>query len=230
LVDGDAGLANADLLLGLVPEWTWDDVQRGRASAEEAITSGPSGLELLVSGPGEATIHSLVDAVAGRATGPSALPLRRHTILDLGAGIGRGVVDLATACDLIWLVMTPEPTSLADAYAMARQIWRVEPDARIELVVNRCADRREAESAARSLQRLTRRFLGQSPSIRTFLPEDPAMGRAVSRQEPVLLGEPRSPVARSLRHLAETWMEEAGGAATSASTSPIGGFGAALSV
>ncbi len=208
LIDGDAGLANADLLLGLIPEWTWCDVQRERVSIEDAIVRGPSGLELLVSGPGAGTDESLARAVA--EGGGAGLVLRPHTILDLGAGIGRGVVELAAACDVVWLVMTPEPTSLADAYAMARQLWRFRPDARLELIVNRCADRDEAEGAARSLQRLTRRFLDRSPSLRALLPEDRAMGRAVLRQEPVLLAEPRSAIARSLGHLAETWVEEAG--------------------
>ncbi len=208
LVDGDAGLANADLLLGLVPGWTWDDVRKGRATLDEAIARGPAGLELLVSGRGPGVVTSLAEAIAGRARGDADLRLRRHTVLDLGAGIGRGVVELATACDVVWLVMTPEPTSLADAYAMARQIWREDPCARVELIVNRCTDRGEAEQAARALQRLTRRFLDQAPLLRAVLPEDRAMGRAVLRQEPVLLAEPASPIARSLGHLAETWREE----------------------
>lgn len=227
LIDGDAGLANVDLLMGLVPPYTWTDVVDGRVRSEEAILHGPYGLDLLVAGRGRRGLASLAEALDDlRRDGRSPrLAFRDHSLLDLGAGIGDDVVELAARCDSVWLVMTPEPTSLADAYATVRRLEQTRPGRAIELVVNRSTDAAESEQAARSLQRLARRFLGRTPRLRAVLPEDTAMGRAVLRQEPVLESAPRSRIARSLDHLAQTWLEESGhaGAATASAAASVPG-------
>jgi flagellar biosynthesis protein FlhG len=210
LIDGDLGLANADLLMGLVPGRDLGDWALGRCSLAEVLVCGPAGLELLVVGPRSATVALLEQGLRG-SEGGDLSPLidsRSLSILDLGAGIGRGVIDLARHCDPVWLVATPEPTSLADAYATAKQLWERAPRLRVELVVNRAADRATGERTHRALDRLVRRFLGRSLPLRAVLPEDPAMSAAVARQQPVVALAPRSPIARRIGLLAESLAEE----------------------
>jgi flagellar biosynthesis protein FlhG len=211
LVDGDAGLANADLLLGLIPRYDLGDWCAGRVDLAEVLTPGPGGLDLLVSGAGRDAAEQLVEAVrgGGREELESLVSAHRQTILDLGAGIGDGVLELAELCDPVWLVVAPEPTSLADAYTLARQLWERSPDLRIEVVVNRSPDAEAGERTFRALSRLVLRFVGQDLRLRGVLPEDPAMQRSVSRQEPVVLSEPRTRVARRLELLAESLLEDA---------------------
>ncbi|MBY0400274.1 P-loop NTPase, partial [Myxococcota bacterium] len=114
LIDGDLGLANADLLMGLLPDRDLDDVAGGRCALEAALVRGPAGLELLVAGGGAAAFAALERALVG-APGDRLRALveaRDLTLLDLGAGIGANVLELACHCDAVWLVATPEPTSL----------------------------------------------------------------------------------------------------------------------
>jgi flagellar biosynthesis protein FlhG len=210
LIDGDLGLANADLLMGLVPAWDLGDVAEGRCAFEAALSAGPAGLELLVVGGRPSAVAALErglggapgDALAARIDG------RGLTLLDLGAGIGAGVIELARHCDPVWLVATPEPTSLADAYTTAKHLWERAPGLPLELVVNRAVDRASGERTHRALDRLTRRFLDRPLPLRAILPDDPAMGLAVARQLPVLLDAPQTPIARRIRLLAESIVEE----------------------
>ncbi|MBK7947266.1 MAG: P-loop NTPase [Deltaproteobacteria bacterium] len=210
LIDGDLGLANADLLMGLVPGFDLGDFAEGRCAFEAAIVAGPGRLELLVVGGRAAAVAALergLRGAPGEALG-ARIDARSLTVLDLGAGIGAGVIELARHCEPVWLVATPEPTSLADAYTTAKQLWEREPALQLELVVNRATDRATGERTHRALDRLTRRFLDRPLPLRAILPDDPAMGQAVARQTPVLLDAPNAPIARRIRLLAESIVEE----------------------
>jgi len=216
LIDGDLGLANADLLMGLVPRHDLGDCVEGGLPLSEVVCAGPGGLELLVVGNRPAAIdrleRSLEAAADARAASlgelSRAIAGRTLNILDLGAGIGVGVVDLAIRCESVWLVATPEPTSLADAYTTAKHLWERSAGLRLELIVNRAPDRAAGERTHRALDRLTQRFLGRALPLRAILPDDGAMGRAVARQTPVVVAEPGAPIARRIRLLAESLLEE----------------------
>jgi len=147
LIDGDVGLANADLLLGLVPRHDLGDCDASAIAPAEVLCPGPAGLELLVVGSRRSAVARLARGLVGDVAEPlSALFAARALILlDLGAGIGADVIELARHCDPVWLVATPEPTSLADAYATVKQLWERAPRLRIELVVNRVSDRAAGE-------------------------------------------------------------------------------------
>jgi len=211
LIDGDLGLANADLLMGVVPGRELGDVAAGRCPLGAALAAGPGGLELLVVGAGSAARAALERGLVGTPGDALAeqVEARGLTLLDLGAGIGANVLELARHCDPVWLVATPEPTSLADAYAIAKHLWERDPALRLELVVNRAPDRDAGLRTHRALDRMTSRFLDRALPLRAILPDDPAMGRAVVRQTPVLLDEPAAPIARRIRLLAESLVEEA---------------------
>lgn len=217
LVDGDIGLANADLLMGLVPKYDLGDWCSGRVALSEVSCQARGGVEVMVAGGGVEVEAQIRDAVLGRSAGGlgTLMAERDLTVLDLGAGIARNVLDLACACEVVWLVATPEPTSLADAYATAKLLWERKPFLQIELVVNRSPDRAASERAYQALGRLTQRFLSRSLTLRAALPEDPAMIRSVSVQTPLVLAEPHSPAARRLRLLAESLLEEGSSSASS---------------
>ncbi len=217
LVDADAGLANADLLMGIAPRHDLADWHSGRVTLGAVLTPVADGMGLIVAGPRHASLDRLREACLGGDDPALASLLTEHDLVlfDLAAGIGPNVIDLAVECDATWLVATPEPTSLADAYATAKRIWQVAPNAVVELVVNRAPDRLSGERTHQALSRMAERFLSRSIPLRAVLQEDPAMLQAVARQRAVVVDRPRAPIARRLQLLAESLEGELGGSATS---------------
>ena len=195
LVDGDVGLANADLLMGLVPRHDLQDWVEGRIPLEEVACPGPAGVSLMLAGESRAGARALWEAIAdgGRSLLGHFVALHDLTVVDLGAGIGSDVLEL---------------TSLADAYATAKRLWQRAPSLEIELVVNRVREAGAGERTHLALRRLTQRFLGRDLSLRAVLPEQPELIRSVSEQTPLVLHSPRTAAARRLGLLAESLLEE----------------------
>jgi len=210
LVDGDLGLANTDLLMGLVPRHDLQDWVEGRNALEEVACPGPAGVSLLLAGESRAGAQALREAILHGPGSPLGRFVAGHdlTVVDLGAGIGSDVIALGSVCHPVWLVTTPEPTSLADAYATAKRLWQRTPALEIELVVNRVREAGAGERTHLALCRLTRRFLDRALSLRAVLPEQPELIRSVSEQTPLVLHSPKTAAARRLGLLAESILEE----------------------
>jgi flagellar biosynthesis protein FlhG len=210
LIDADAGLANTDLLLGLVPEFDLDDWLQGACATKELLCAGPHGLSLLIAGASAASRLTLHGLLTGRGPEPLAgvFDAFELIIVDLGAGVSEPVLRMASHCESVWLVATPEPTSLADAYATAKKLFEIDPERSLELVINRFVGQGTAARTHESLNRLLKRFLGKSIALRGSVPEDPALIRSVALQSPVVLARGRSESARRVELMAESLIEE----------------------
>jgi flagellar biosynthesis protein FlhG len=205
VVDGDLGLANLDVLLGLTPRLSSADVLAGRCSLEEAIVEGPRGIHVLPAASGSGDLAGL----RPRELAALLVPLFRASgryelvLLDAGAGLGASVLSLAASCDRLLLVTTPEPTSLADAYATLKVIGREAPLLPMDLVVNGVRSAADAQRTHARLAKLAQRFLSWSPPLLGHLPSDPRLAAAVARQRAVVEAFPNAPVSRALVQLAQ---------------------------
>ena len=126
LVDADLGLANLDVLCGVRPARTAADWLSGRAQLSECFTTIAPRLWLLAGASGVARMADLeppqrARLIEGLARVAAHVELM---VVDLGAGIGAGTLDIAAAADRLLIVTTPEPTSLADAYGFAKACVR----------------------------------------------------------------------------------------------------------
>ena len=206
LVDGDLGLANVDVLLGLPAGPGSRELLEGRARLEEVLHPGPRGVRILPAASARAELAALSREQVARLGGL----LRRAAagfdlvLLDLGSGIGPVVLELAAACARALVVATPEPTSLADAYAVVKLLGgRVEGRGpALELVVNAAGSELEALETHDHLDRLARRFLGRGLAYRGHVPRDPRVPRAVALQQAVVEASPTAPAARAIVRLA----------------------------
>ena len=210
LVDGDLGLANVDVLLGLSPERSLADVLEGRCSLDEALVEGPRGIHLLPAASARRDLAALDGAPLARLRDL----LRRSSagydlvLIDAGAGIGPTVLGLSAGCDPVLVVTTPEPVSLADAYATLKVVHQTSPASRLELVVNSVRDETEARRVHAQLERVAQRFLGLELGYRGHLPHDPRLVQAVRSQQAVVEAFPTSRVARRLASLAAGLLRE----------------------
>lgn len=211
LVDGALGVSSVDVLLGLAPERTLADVAAGRCRLEDALAAGPAGLDVLPAAGGRADLAAL----GAGALAPLALAVRRLAagydlaLLDAATGVGPAVVALAGASPRRLLVATPEPTSLADAYAALKVLDQESGPAPVALVVNEAEDEREARAVHDRLSRLADRFLQREVSWLGWLPRDRHLAAAVARQRAVVELFPRSRAARRLVALADRLLADA---------------------
>ena len=161
LFDGDLGLANVDIQLGLMPEHDLAEVIAGRNTMQGVIARSDSAAIDIIAGRSgggnlaalpEARLTALLDELAGLASGYD------RTILDLGAGLENTVRTLAAAADTVIVVATDEPTSLTDAYAFIKLLALRQDNADIRIVVNMASSARgptHLRHAAQGLQGLS---------------------------------------------------------------------------
>ena len=204
VVDGDLGLANVDVLLGIVPRTNVSQVIDGGRSFEEAIVEGPGGIHLLAAASGRSDLPGLGPAELARLLLPILSLEDRYelVLVDAGSGIGASVVSLAGVCDQAMLVLSGEPTSLADAYATLKVLARELPELPVEIVVNDVANETRARECHARLARMAERFLGASPPFAAWVPEDPRVPHAVAQQRAVVELFPDAPASRAYRRLA----------------------------
>jgi flagellar biosynthesis protein FlhG len=200
LVDFDAGLANAHLLLGLAPQYDLSHVLQGQVRAEDALVPGPAGLRLLSGGVGRHILANPTRRELDRLF-KALRPLEDHfdlIVIDHGAGVSSATVTHLAAANTLLLVTTHEVTALSDGYALYKRAHLANAELRVGLVVNRAPDETRALSAWERFQSASQRFLGHAPELVGCVPYDPAVLRSVELRVPVALLEPESPAARAI--------------------------------
>jgi len=203
LFDADLGLANVNILFGINPRFTLLDVVEGHVSLEEILVPGPGGISIVPAGSGIERMANL-DSISLLKLMKDLERLEQSCdilIFDTGAGISRTVRAFVNAAARQIVVVTPEPSSFADAYAAVKLI--VATGGRdIHIVSNMVKNDREGEEVFRRIALTTRRFLRRTPAYLGALPFDKSVGAAVRRQMPAVLSDPASPFSRALSRIA----------------------------
>jgi flagellar biosynthesis protein FlhG len=204
LIDFDAGLANAHLLLGLAPKHDIGDLIAGRVGIDEALVQGPEGVYLLSGGVGRTALANPTRRELDRLY-RKLMELEQDfdlIVIDHGAGLGYATVTHLAATSTLVLVTNPEVTALSDAYALYKQAHAVNPTILVGMVVNRAQDLEAAEQARERFEAVSMRFLGHRPESICWVPQDDAVYRSIQQRLPVCLGSPESKSARALRRVA----------------------------
>ncbi len=210
LLDGDLGLANVDVLLGLSPRYTLAHVLSGERTLDEILVTAKQGFKIVPAASGAADLASmdgaghlgLVQAFSGLAERLDAL------IIDTAAGIAPGVLQFSQAAQHVLVVVTDEPTSLTDAYALIKVLSRDHGVTRFRVVANMSRVIGEGETLFKKLEKVTGRFLDVLLEYAGEIPDDEHVRRAIRVQRPVLDAYPGSPAGRAFKKLAaraDTW-------------------------
>ena len=201
--DGDLGLANVDVLLGLRVERTLRDVVTGRADLEDVLVEGPGRILIAPGGGGFAGLANLDAFGRGRLLRQLASIESRFdfVIVDTAAGVGDDVIEFLRSVGEVMLVTTPEPTALTDAYALVKVTTSGTPSLRFGLVVNDALSIAEGNDAATRLREVTRRFLSVELPLWAVLQHADEVGLAVRAQQAVVEAYPDSSFARGIQQL-----------------------------
>jgi flagellar biosynthesis protein FlhG len=215
LLDGDLGLANVDVLLGLAPRYTLAHVLSGERTLEEIIVEAPSGLLVAPAASGVARMANLSPAEhLGLVRAFSGLAAQIDTlVVDTSAGIADGVLRFSQAAQHVLLVLRDEPASITDAYALIKVLSREHGVQRFRVLVNMSRDAGDGTAVFARLQRVALRYLEVALEYVGEVPDDPWLGRAIREQRPVTEAYPssRASVAfKKLARLTDTWPIPAG--------------------
>lgn len=205
LLDGDLGLANCDVLLGLTPRYTLEHVLRGERALEEVILETDAGVRVIPASSGVARMANLSGGEQhGLVQAFGALPGLLHVlIIDTAAGIAEPVLRFCQAAQHVLVVLRDEPTSLTDTYALIKLLSREHGVRQFRVLTNLTRTPEQGQIAFRRLQRVTDRYLDVMLEHVGDVPEDPALQRSVQAQKPVLEIFPRSPASQAFRQLAQ---------------------------
>jgi flagellar biosynthesis protein FlhG len=203
-IDGDLGLANLDLALGVAREHTLMDILSGRAGIEDVLVEAPAGVQVLPACSGQYDLANLEDQPRyALFSAIDSLEGRFDTVLiDTAAGIGSNAIAFAAAAQQVVVVATAEPTSLADAYALVKVLSTRCGIERVHVVANMVAGPAEGEEVYRRLCLLADRFLDVALDYSGAILRDAALRRSVHAGIPVVLSEPRASASRCFRGLA----------------------------
>ena len=213
LFDGDLGLANVDIQLGLAPRLDLAAVVGGRSGMEEAITPYPAGgFDILAGRSGSAGLVALPPEAVDRLARELARTAQAYdtVVLDLGAGVERTAWRLAGASTACLVLCTDEPTSLTDAYAFTKLSLRANPTRDLRVVVNQAASRGDGERTYRIIAKACDSFLKITPPLAGIVRRDRRVHESVRAQSPVLTRHPRTPAAEDVTAIAAEIARELG--------------------
>ncbi|MCE5264233.1 MAG: MinD/ParA family protein [Deltaproteobacteria bacterium] len=205
VLDADCGLANIDLVLGLTPKYNLYHVLKGERTLKEAIVNGPGGIKILASSSGIQEMSSLsMEQKLTLQDELNAMQARPDFMLiDTSAGINDNVLYFNMVAGETIVVVTPEPTSLTDAYALIKILYQKHAKKRFSLLVNMVKTPNEAKEVFLRLAQATNHFLNLAIEELGYITYDENLPRGVKQQK--LLAElyPDSPSVRCLRTIAE---------------------------
>ncbi|HET6452113.1 MAG TPA: MinD/ParA family protein [Spirochaetia bacterium] len=204
VMDADLGLANVNVVLGVIPRYNLYHLIRKQKTLSEILVDTSYGIQIIAGASGFSKIANLNeqerrDFIAELA----ALSDADVLIIDCAAGVSNNVIEFIAAADDALIVTTPEPTAITDAYGIIKIIaTEIENlDIGLKLIVNRVKSVVEGKRVAERVINIAGQFLNLKVDYLGFVYDDPVVHTAVVRQKPFLVVEPRSKAAVCIRHL-----------------------------
>lgn len=214
ILDADFGLANIEIMFGTVPQHNLCDLIYQRKSITDIITWGPMDIGFISGGSGITGLANLgkdylnyiiqnlakLDAIAD------------VIIIDTGAGISDAVMDFLVASGEIFVVATPEPTSITDSYSLLKALNQhprfSREDSKIKVIANKVTSAEEGLSMFNKLNSVVNRYLKLPISYLGEIPQDAHLENAVMQQMPVSMQSPNSRSAKAYERMAYAIMDK----------------------
>lgn len=205
LFDADTGLANINVMLGIHPAYTLEHLFTGEKSIQDIVIEGPEGVHVV---PGASGFAQCVELDVGQqqrlVTSVQAIePHYDYMLVDTAAGISPTVLHFIAASQLAVVVITPEPTSLTDAFSLLKVLRRRGYRRKVQVVVNMTPNTAQADKVYRRFEAAVAKYLKLRTEYLGAIWMDESMRTAVTLQRPVALFPKNDPSARSFYRIAE---------------------------
>ncbi|UCH63654.1 MAG: MinD/ParA family protein [Fidelibacterota bacterium] len=201
LLDADLHLGKLDVVIGATPRYTLAELVEGSQTLEQIIMQHPSGIDILPATSGDLNLLE-ADSQMLKVLAESFATIQArydYLIVDTGAGVSPTVLTMALGADKVILIVTPEPASISDVYAMIKVIRSKSPELPLILLPNRLKSLEDGLELHKKLNLITQKFLKTNLCYGGSIVEDTAIGQAIIRQRPYVLEYPRSQAAHNLQ-------------------------------
>ncbi|MBP2031395.1 flagellar biosynthesis protein FlhG [Clostridium algifaecis] len=204
IFDADIGMGNDDVLMGFLPKYSVYDVIFENKSLEDVIIRGPFGIKLLPGGTGFPRFNEVskkqrddfIDKL-------SKIEGFDYIIIDTGAGINKIVMGFIACCEELFIITTPEPTSLTDAYSLIKAVNYFNIKEKANVIVNRVTSIKEGENTFNKFNKVVHKFLNISLNYLGYILEDKKITQAVKNQVPFVINYPTSYASKNVNYMAQ---------------------------
>jgi len=210
--DADLGLANIDIIFGLNPKDNIEGVIKGEKELSEIIVKGPEGISIIPASSGVQELTHLTEGQKINLLNEFDMLNDNFDVLliDTGAGISSNVTYFNLAARERIVVVTPEPASITDAYALMKVMFYQHGTKEFILLINMTKDEEEAQSVYRSLSKVGTKFMpGICIDYAGYILWDRLLANAVSRREAVVCLFPEAPASKKFREIAHHLLKKA---------------------
>lgn len=204
LMDADLGLANVNVVLGIIPKYNLYHLIRKQKTMAEIIMDTAFGIQIVAGASGFAKIANLTAEERENFINEIAeLSAADVIIIDTSAGVSNNVLSFVAAADEAIIVTTPEPTAITDAYGIIK-IIATEIDnlgLSLKLIVNRVQSVTEGKKVSERVINIASQFLNLKVDYLGYVYEDPAVHQAVLRQKPFMAIDPKGKASICVQHI-----------------------------
>lgn len=209
IFDADFGLANVEVMFGTIPKYSLRDMILYDKNIKDIISFGPDNIGFVSGGSGMSELANLtrnqIELLVRNLGELDALA--DYIIIDTGAGISDAVLEFVMASKEILLVITPEPTSMTDAYSLLKVLnnsQRFEAsESKIKVLSNKASSYQEGMNSFHKLNAVVKKFLHIDIQLLGVIPNDDHVQKAIIRQKPISLLYPNSKAAKAYEDIAK---------------------------
>lgn len=209
IIDADLGLSNIDVVFGIVPKYSLLDVVNCNKGILDILCEGPNNIKFISGGSGVQELINLDKKSLDNFIANMSIldDIADYILVDTGAGLSDTVMDFVISAEEVILVVTPEPTSITDAYAVVKTVSRIKKDCSINVLINRVDSENEAKNVYNNFSTVAERFLSMKLNAIGYLPYDQSFTKSVKMQKPYILNYPKSNTSKLIKDIADIFIK-----------------------
>ncbi|MDP4083054.1 MAG: MinD/ParA family protein [Bacillota bacterium] len=208
IIDMDVGMGNLDILMGRSSDKTIVDFLNGSSSLKDIIMDGPAGIKYISGGSGLSKLVSTYRLASITEELDACFEEFDYIIFDMGAGVNEDTLKFLLSVHEVFVITTPEPTSLMDAYSIMKYIHVLQPELPFYIVANRVNSMKEGQETISRLSNVLKKFLDRESTNLGILPDDRSVSQAVRQQIPFTLFNSKSSISIALEDLVTRYIQQ----------------------
>ena len=203
LIDCDMGMANVNVMMGIMPQYNLIHVINGQKKMSEIIQNTEFGIKFVAGANGFSKIANLSSQELDNfAKQFNTLGDADIIIIDTGAGVADNVLKFIAAADEVFVVTTPEPTAITDAYEIIKIITtELNKGIQLNLIVNRAKNAAEGKRISERIINIVGQFLNFKVNYIGYVYDDPSVQNSITRQKPFIVVNPSSKPSICVKHI-----------------------------